>query len=107
MYLEPEVLPLLLICFGLVMLCYSVVLFRIARKTDADTKFPCIAQIVTTVIAFILFVSSIFPELFGISIDDHIHGGVGSGTIAFCGVFWALSMFFNAGILWNLHKKKK
>lgn len=107
MYLEPEVFPLLLICFSLVTLCYSMVLFRIARKADDDTKYPCIAQIVTLLIAFILFLSLVFPELFEISVDDQIHGGVSSVCMAFCGTFWALSMFFNTCILWALHKKNK
>ena len=89
------------------MLCYGIVLFRIARDSDSDMRVPCIAYIVTLLLAFVLFMMLVFPWLFDISRDDRMFGGTDSVHIALCGTAWAFSMFFNACILWNLHKKNK
>lgn len=107
MYFEPEVLPLMLIGFSLVLLAYGAVLFRIARESDSDTRFPCVLYVITLLFAFGLFLMLTFPELFSISRDDRMFGGTDSVNMALCGTAWAFSMFFNACILWNLHKKKK
>ena len=107
MYFESEVFPLLLTGFFLVMLLYGIVLFSICRRSDSDIRFPAIGQLISLLAAFILFLTLAYPQLLGITGDDRIFGAMDSVHIAACGFCWALSMFFNGCLLWNLHKKKK